>query len=178
MITEVLSSDQGAPPGLTVSASVSIEVTQEDKGICRRGNLLNWCLGRRHKQSGSVPRSKDGGRLPSCPPNYSLKYRHRSGGNKNCHPSLPPLTVGNSKVEESPTPHKEAESRAFATHQGEPATQNSLQPIPLAPLAGVEHTWRGSHIVSLGCALPDPMGKVPATRRLPSCPTPTSCFTS
>ena len=41
MITEVLSSDQGAPPGLTVSASVSIEVTQEDKGICRRGNLLN-----------------------------------------------------------------------------------------------------------------------------------------
>ncbi|MEQ2236593.1 hypothetical protein ILYODFUR_014338 [Ilyodon furcidens] len=41
-------------------------------------------------------------------------------GNKQTHPSPPPLPVGHSRVEESPTPLKEMGSRAHAVRGGEP----------------------------------------------------------
>ncbi|MED6268629.1 hypothetical protein CHARACLAT_024340 [Characodon lateralis] len=42
------------------------------------------------------------------------------GGNKQTHPSPPPLPVGHSRVEESPAPLKEMDSRAHTVHGGEP----------------------------------------------------------
>ena len=69
-----------APPGLTVTANVSIKV-------------------------GRTRKSPEGALLP--------------GGNKNHHPCLPPLTVCNSRVEESPTPLDKAGSGALAVRRGE-----------------------------------------------------------
>ncbi|TWW71512.1 hypothetical protein D4764_16G0000090 [Takifugu flavidus] len=43
---------------------------------------------------------------------------------------------------------------------------------PLAPPASGEPTGRESHVASSGCARPDLMGRGPATRRSPTCPTP------
>ncbi|MED6247953.1 hypothetical protein ATANTOWER_022080 [Ataeniobius toweri] len=42
------------------------------------------------------------------------------GGDKQTHPSLPPLPSGHSRVEESPASLKELRSRAHAVPQGEP----------------------------------------------------------
>ncbi|TWW80934.1 hypothetical protein D4764_01G0007490 [Takifugu flavidus] len=76
------------------------------------------------------------------------------GSNQNCHPCSSPLTIGNSRVVESPTPLKKTGSRALAVRRGG------------------EPTGRGSHVASSGCARPDSMGRGPATRRSPTCPTP------
>ncbi|TWW73423.1 hypothetical protein D4764_15G0008170 [Takifugu flavidus] len=76
------------------------------------------------------------------------------GSNENCHPCLSPLTIGNCRVVESPTPLEKTGSRA------------------LAVCLGGEPTGMGSHVASLGYARPDSMGRGLSTRRSPTCPTP------
>uniref|UniRef100_A0A3B5KSY4 Helix-turn-helix domain-containing protein n=1 Tax=Takifugu rubripes TaxID=31033 RepID=A0A3B5KSY4_TAKRU len=51
-----------------------------------------------------------------------------------------------------------------------------MHPTSLAPPAGGEPTGRGSHVASLGCARPNSIGRGPATRRSPTCPTPRPGF--
>ncbi|TWW55882.1 hypothetical protein D4764_09G0009320 [Takifugu flavidus] len=41
------------------------------------------------------------------------------GSNENCHPCPSPLTIGNSRVVESPTPLEKTGSRALAVRRGE-----------------------------------------------------------
>ncbi|TWW81644.1 hypothetical protein D4764_01G0014590 [Takifugu flavidus] len=93
------------------------------------------------------------GALPSTPSKDSKKGIEL-GSNHNCHPCPSPLTIGNSRVVESPTPLEKTGSRALAVHRGG------------------ESTGRGSHVAFLGCAQPYSMGRGPATRRSSTCPTP------
>ncbi|TWW59289.1 hypothetical protein D4764_06G0008190 [Takifugu flavidus] len=102
------------------------------------------------------------------------------------YPCPSPLTIGNSSVVESPTPLEKTGSRALAGVNSQfmqpgirpprslpsAATQNRMHPTPLAPSEGGEPTGRGSHVASSGFARPDSMGRGPATRRSPTCPTP------
>ena len=54
------------------------------------------------------------------------------------------------------------------------ATQITLHQPPLNPPAGGEPTGGRAHVSHSGCAWPGPVGKDPATRRLPACPNPMS----
>lgn len=84
-------------------------------------------------------------------------------------PHLPPLIIGNSRVEESPPPLKNSGPGALAMCQGETtvylitiqpnSTQHTMDLTPLALPADGGPTGGGSHIASLGCARLDPMGK-------------------
>ncbi|MEQ2244999.1 hypothetical protein ILYODFUR_022966 [Ilyodon furcidens] len=152
------------PPGLNVIVNVSFEVPQENKGIPRRGALQHPLQGLR----------KGGAKM---------------GGNKYAHPSSVPLTKGNSRVEECPTPLKETDSRVTARGdipcpksqllqprirppRSPPSagTNITLHPTPLASPTGGEQIGRGTHISSSGCARPGSVGESPATRRSPVCP--------
>ncbi|XP_040908613.1 NLR family CARD domain-containing protein 3-like [Toxotes jaculatrix] len=73
------------------------------------------------------------------------------GSYKQAHTSPPPLTMGNSRVEESPVSLKELGSRAQTVHGGGGSTGGR------------------PHIVPLGSALLGPIGRGPATRRSHAC---------
>ncbi|TWW53708.1 hypothetical protein D4764_0113550 [Takifugu flavidus] len=84
----------------TVTPNVSIEVPQEDKAI-----------GTNNSQDPS-PTAKGGYPLIHW---GKLHYTGTElGSNENCHPCPSPLTIGNSRVVESPTPLKKTGSRALA----------------------------------------------------------------
>ncbi|TWW62945.1 hypothetical protein D4764_04G0015920 [Takifugu flavidus] len=136
---------------------------------------------------GSVPPPEGEGRLPLIHRGKLQYTGTEPGSNQNCHPCPSPLTIGNSRVVESPTPLEKTGSRALAVRRepvyaagdqtakvpafGRYPTQH-MHPTPLAPPAGGEPTGRGSPVASSGCARPDSLGRGPATRRSPTCPTP------
>ncbi|KAK5616658.1 hypothetical protein CRENBAI_003066 [Crenichthys baileyi] len=106
------------------------------------------------------------------------------GGNKYAHPISAPLTRGNSRVEECPTPLKETgpepetcvEPASVAEDQTAKvstfaATHNTLHLTPLAPPTGGEPIGRGTHVSSSGYARPGSMGESPVTRLSLACPT-------
>ncbi|TWW81826.1 hypothetical protein D4764_01G0016410 [Takifugu flavidus] len=143
--------------------------------------------------------SQDPSPHPKAKGGYPLIHRGKLqytgtelGSNQNCHPCSLPLTIGNSRVVESPTPLPEPllcvevrptiSSRNFSTsrtNSGSFPTREVTFHVPRASLCsrgsdrqGDEPTGRGSHVASSGFAQPDSMGRGPATRRSPTCPTP------
>ncbi|MED6249006.1 hypothetical protein ATANTOWER_008095, partial [Ataeniobius toweri] len=123
-----------ASPGVTVVSHVGIEVPQQNNGVPGRGTIQHP---RQGHQEGRVLRTtaRPVGRNDSqrpipnpkaqgCDPLIHWgKPQHETaelGGNKQTHTSPPPLPVGHSRVEESPTPLKEMGSRAHAVRGGEP----------------------------------------------------------
>ncbi|MEQ2308538.1 hypothetical protein AMECASPLE_029184 [Ameca splendens] len=89
---------------------------------CQEGRVLRTTarpVGRNDSQR-PVPNPKAQGCDPLI---HSSKPQHKTAeleGNKQTHPSPPPLPTGHYRVEESPAPLEEMGSRAHAVRGGEP----------------------------------------------------------
>ncbi|KAK5618305.1 hypothetical protein CRENBAI_019788 [Crenichthys baileyi] len=120
-----------ASPAVTVVSHVGFEVPQQNNGVPGRVTIQHPRQGRqegrvlcttarpigRNNSQRPVPNLKAQG----CDPLIHWgKPQHETaelGGNKQTHPSPPPLPVGHSRVEESPAPLEEMGSRAHAAQK-------------------------------------------------------------
>ncbi|KAK5621984.1 hypothetical protein CRENBAI_013335 [Crenichthys baileyi] len=137
----------------------------------------------RNDSQGPVPNPK----AQECDPLIHWgKPQHETSelrGNKQTHPSPPPLPVGHSRVEESPAPLKEMGSRAHASQPKHPgigplrspsssATQSSLHRSLTVPPEGGGPTGGWPRVSRSGLARLGPARSNPATRRSPASPDP------
>lgn len=102
--------------------SSQMEYSQEPHPATpRRLNTLNHHSAHKHKrQSGLIPWPEDTGKQPSRPTGENTKSSGiKATGYKDTHPSLPPLTKGKSRLEQSPSSLLKT-SRALTMHWGKP----------------------------------------------------------
>ncbi|MEQ2254889.1 Phosphatidylinositol 4-kinase type 2-alpha [Ilyodon furcidens] len=117
-----------ASPDVTVVSHVGVEVPQQNNGVHGSGTIQHPRQGRqecRVLRTTTRPLGRNDSRRPvpnpkaqGCDPLIHWgKPQHETaelGGNKQTHPSSPPLPVGHSRVEESPAPLEEMGSLAHA----------------------------------------------------------------